>query len=408
MSVSATIILKVPKKGAAHKTDAHPIYLRISKDRKSSYLFLGINCTEALWDKKAGLPKKKHAMYTEWKVMLAQKLFKVESIILELEKSEMNISASEILKLMKKPKALTVRVYDFFEQVITREKDSGSIRNSKVYKDTKNMLMKFNNTRLNFSDMNHAFLNKFEEHLQASGKGGNTIYIYLRTLRALINKAIKEGACDPKHYPFKGFSMAKYKKIKTKKRAITKEQVYKIRDLDTTNYPNLVDAKNIFLFSYYCRGINFIDMGLLKYSNIEENIMSYVREKTDGFFNMELLPPALDIIEFYRPITFSNRDSYIFPLFNETYVTKISIHNRHNKMLHIINTNLKEIGTLCGIESDLTTYVARHTYATVMKKSGQSIAVISESMGHSSEAVTKIYLDSFANSFLDEANKAIL
>lgn len=405
MSTTAKVVLY---KKLTLKTGEHPVYLRIIKDRVSSFLAIGINCHPTLWDEKPSLPKRKHPLYTEYKEKIEQKERQAERVIIELEKEGKNLSAMEITKLLKNQKASNTLLYTFFDEVIEREKDSGSIKNSMVYRDTRNNLQKFNNTHLHFSDITHAFLNKFEEHLQANGKGGNSIYIYLRTFRALINKAINEGICNAQYYPFKKFSLAKYKKIKTKKRALTKEQIYKIRDFDTKDYPHLVDAKNVFLFSYYCRGINFIDICLLKYTSIENNIMSYTREKTEGYFNIELLQPAQEIIEYYRPQTFNSKDSYIFPLFYDTHITKLSIHNRHVKMLTIINKDLKEIATHCGIESELTTYVARHTYATVMKKSGQSIAVISESMGHSSEAVTKIYLDSFANSFLDEANKAIL
>jgi integrase len=404
MSTTAKVVLY---RKLTLKNGEHPIYLRITKDRVSNFMAIGINCHPDLWEEKYHVPKNKHSLSAEYKEKIWEKEQQAGKLILKLEKEGKNLSALEIIKLLKNATLINTLVYDFFDEVIEREKNSGSIKNSLVYRDTRNNLQKFNNSQLHFSEITHGFLNKFQEYLQEKGKGGNSIYIYMRTFRALINKAINEGVCSPEYYPFKKFSLAQYKKIKTKKRAITKEQVYKIRDLDTKTYPHLIDARNVFLFSYYCRGINFIDICLLKYSNIEENILNYTREKTDGYFNIELLEPAKEIIEYYRPMTFSNKDSYIFPLFFDTHVTKLSIHNRHTKMLTIINKDLKEIAILCGIES-LTTYVARHTYATVMKKSGQSIAVISESMGHSSESVTKIYLDSFANSFLDEANKAIL
>lgn len=405
MNVSIKVVLNTQK---TYANDEHPIRIRITRDRKTNYISLGLKCSEKLWDNSTGLPKRKHPLYLEYSLAIRKKVADIEKQILQTELAEQNLSAKEIIQTIKSENSRSIGVYEYFDEVIERLKRSGSIKNAAVYRDTRNNLKNFNNNPLHFSQVTYAFVKKWEEHLKELGKGGNTIYIYLRTFRALINRAIKEKICKEAYYPFKDFSMSDYKKIKTRKRAIDKNDIYKIRDFDTTAFPALTDAKNIFLFSYYCRGMNFIDICHLKYSNIDGEQLSYTRQKTDGFFTMQILPPALAIIEYYRPITYKNSDSYIFPIFNETHNTGISQHNRHVKMLTYINKQLKTLGKICEIEKELTTYVARHTYATVMKKSGNSIGAISESMGHSSEKVTQIYLDSFENSFLDEANKAIL
>jgi integrase len=154
--------------------------------------------------------------------------------------------------------------------------------------------------------------------------------------------------------------------------------------------------------------MNFIDMSLLQWKNVSNDRISYTRQKTKELFNMQLLQPAIEILNSYRPITFSTPNSYIFPIFNENHNTPQSLHNRRVKMNREINSQLKDLAGKAKISSELTTYVARHTYATVMKRSGQSTALISEALGHDSEKTTQIYLDSFENSILDEASKSIL
>ncbi len=385
-----------------------PVRLRITKDRKPRYIPLGLRCDPKLWDSDAGVPKKKHPFFFEFSEEIKRKVAQAMKLIFKTESENQSLSAQEYVKLMKKKKRSSVTLYAYFIEVEERLKGAGEIRNAKVYRDTKNQLQKFDNSTVHFSEANYTFLKKFEEYLKSTGKGLNTIAIYLRTFRALLNRAIKEGICPPEYYPFKNFSMSEYKRIKTKKRAISKADINKIRDFDTTECPELIDAKNAFLFSYYCRGINFIDICQLKYSDISDNVLTYTRQKTGGFFTMKLLPPVIEMLKYYRPLTFSDKNSYIFPLLNEGHKTKIAIHNRHTKMTTLINRQLKTIGEKCKIESELTTYVARHSYATIMKRSGHSEELISESMGHSSVAVTKIYLEEFENPLMDEAHLSLL
>jgi integrase len=170
----------------------------------------------------------------------------------------------------------------------------------------------------------------------------------------------------------------------------------------------LIDARHYFLFSFYCRGINNIDIGHLKWKDEQNGRLVYTRKKTGELFNLELMEPAKTILEHYRHLTYKNDSSYIFPILNEGHIKPVTIYNRLTKMLRKFNADLKEIGVLAGVNANLTSYVARHSYATVMKQMGVSTTVISQAMGHSSEKVTAVYLDSFANELVDEASKAIL
>jgi integrase len=387
----------------------HPVMLRVTKNRKSKYISTGFKCSQEMWDEKNNLPKKKHPLHTEAKVLIAQKIIEAEKLVMELESESKNLSAHEIKTKLRKAKVNNPAVYDFFDTVIERLRNSGQIKNAQIYSDTKRNLTHFTKSAaIHFSDVDVEFLNKFEEYLKTNGKGGNTIFIYMRTLRALLNKAIKEAVCSDKYYPFKKFSLAKYTKIKTEKRAISKADILKIKNLHLATNSPLIDAQNIFMFSYYCRGINFVDIALLKWKDIKSGRLIYTRQKTKELFNIEIFDAVKEILEYYKPLTYTNNESYIFPILNKSHKTPNMMYNRKEKMIRKINKDLKEIANLVGIETELTTYVARHSYATILKKSGIATAVISEAMGHDSEKTTKIYLESFENNILDEASRCLL
>jgi integrase len=163
------------------------------------------------------------------------------------------------------------------------------------------------------------------------------------------------------------------------------------------------------MFSYYGQGINFIDIAQLQWKNIVQDRIEYTRAKTGKIIQFKLLPPAKAIIEHYRPLTGNHPDHYIFPILNRLkHVTPLQIDNRVAKVLKRVNSELKEIARLAQIDANLTTYVARHTYATVLKKSGIPTAVISEALGHRSEFITQTYLKNFENEVVDLANECLL
>jgi integrase/recombinase XerD len=406
MNTSIKVLLYTSKKLS---NGEHPIMLRVIKDRKAKYISIGVSCSLALWDINKNLPTKKHPSYTQIKVLIAAKRLEAERLVYDIESDKRNFSAYEIKSKLKKERVNNPFVIVYFDSIIERFIGSGQIKNAEIYKDTKRNLSYFiNGKKIHFSDIDIQFINKFVEFMKMKGKGMNTIYIYLRTLRALINKAIKEEVCSEKYYPFKNYSLSKYSKIKTDKRAISKDEISKIIFVNLDKHPHLIDAKNIFLFSFYCRGMNFIDIALLRWKDLKNERLIYTRQKTKELFNIELLEPAKKILKYYHNVTFTNLQDFVFPIFNSNHSSPISMYNRKVKMLRKINKDLKEIGKLANLESELTTYVARHTYATILRQKGISTAVISEALGHDSEKTTQIYLVSFENSVLDNASKAIL
>lgn len=405
MNTSIKVVLYTSKKLSNNR---FPVMLRIIKNRKVKYISTGISCSKEFWDEELQIPKKKHPLYKEAKITIANKILEAEKLVLNLDNENKNLSACEIKGKLKKGKVSNTLLFAYFEKIIARFRASGQIKNSEIYKDTRRNLRPFITSHdIPFSDVDIAFLNKFEEYLKAKGKGGNTIYLYLRTLRALFNKAIKEEVCGEQYYPFKKFSLSKYANIKTNKRAISKPDIRKIISLKVKD-DNLILARDLFLFSYYCRGMNFTDIAFLKWKDINNKRMSYTRQKTKELFNIELLEPAIKILNYYKSETYQSKGSYVFPIFNEAHVSPQTLYNRKVKILRVVNKNLKKIGEKAKIEIPLTTYVARHTYATILKNQGISTSIISQALGHDSEKTTQIYLESFQNEILDKASRSIL
>jgi site-specific recombinase XerD len=331
-------------------------------------------------------------------------------LLLTKERSDDGYSAEEIQKtIIKKKRSGTSYVLQYFDETITRLKDAGRLGYAEVFTNTKNSLNKFREEKdFRFTDINHSFIVRYEDWFLAREVKPNSVFVFMRTLKTLINYAKRDELIDNSFDPFKDFSFAKYRRIKTKKRAITKKEIKKIAALKIETDSTLFHSKNIFLFSYYCRGINFIDIANLKWTDIKNNRLEYTRRKTKELFSMAILNPAKKILDYYAKKYKSSENDYIFPILNNKHETPQSKEYRIDKLITRTNKDLKTIATKAGIVEKLTTYVARHTYATVLKKSGISTALISEMMGHDSEHTTKIYLDSFENAVLDEANKKLL
>ncbi|PKP21671.1 MAG: recombinase [Bacteroidetes bacterium HGW-Bacteroidetes-21] len=392
------------------KNGEHPIMLRIIKDRRPKYVSMGISCSKELWDDTNNLPKRKHPLYKEIIMMLEKKRSDALKTVYAMETKDDGYSSEEVQKkIIKKKRSGSASVFNYFDETITRLKNTGRVGYAEVFTNTKNSLKTFRKNRdFLFTDITYSFLVHYEESFLERGVQLNSIFVFMRTFKTLINNAKKDEIVSESFNPFKDFSFSKYRRIKTKKRTISKDDIKKIEAKKLESGSSLLHSRNIFLFSYYCRGITFIDIANLKWSNIQNNRLIYTRKKTNELFNMAILEPAQKILKFYKSKNKDNGNPYIFPILNETHDTDSSKDNRIKKIITRTNKDLKAIAKLAEVNEHITTYVARHTYATVLKKSGISTSLISEMMGHDSEKTTQIYLDSFENSVLDEANKSIL
>lgn len=389
------------------KNGEYPIMLRVSKDGKRSYLSLGISIDPEYWDFKKNEPKATYPNRDYLLKIIQDKKAEYQTQVLELKAFQKNFTASTLIKTTKQT-TITKTVDVFYRELITHYRQIGKIGNSHIYRDSYNSIKTFKKTdKLDFlfSEINLAWLNEYENFLISCNKAETTIHLLFRTLRSSFNKAIEQNLVRSEDYPFKSFKMSKFN-LKTKKRAISKEEIRKMLQLDLSDEKELIQlSRDIFIFSYLQGGISFTDIASLTAENIINGRLEYSRKKTNTMINVPLQKESIRLIHKYV----DEKRGYLFPILNkQSHKTPIQKYSRIQKKIKQINCSLKKIAEKVGIEIKLTTYVARHSYATVLKRSGVSTSIISESLGHSSEKVTRIYLDSFENEQIDKAMENLL
>lgn len=385
----------------------HPLMLRICKDNKKKYKSLKISLDAKYWDFDKNSPRRNCPDRHQIQKLIAEKTKEYSDKILEYNVHQKNYTATALLQ--SESNKLTLKTLDdIFQSIILGLKDNGKLGNAKVYRETYNSLIRY--TQLSeldfyFSEITIDWLSSYEKWMLESGNKPTTISLRFRTLRSVFSKAIEMRCASNEDYLFDNFKVSRFN-TKTEKRAITKEEIRIIAGLDLRNATYLIRfSRDIFIFSYLHGGINLTDIANLKRENLHNNRIRYIRQKTGQSINVPLSDVGVQIIE-----RFTSKDSnYIFPILNEiAHKTAQQQFNRIHKYIGHINRHLKDIAKMANIEANLTTYVARHSYATVLKRSGVNTSIISESLGHSSEKVTQIYLDSFENSQIDEAMKNLL
>jgi len=392
------------------KNGEHPIVLRITKDGKRKYISLGISIDPKFWDFGKNQPTTTCPNKDYIKKIILDKEVEYQRLILEMNSEQKDYTVTTLAE--SNQKSIKIKsVHEFFLYLIEENQSMNKVGNAKVYKDTLATLNQYKNTEkldIPFSDIDSIWLSQYEKWLINKGYSQTSISVRFRTLRSAYNKAIEQRCVRSEAYPFDTFKVSKFA-TKTHKRAISKAEISKIVKLNLDNEkPTMLLSRDIFIFSYFLGGINFTDIAHLQYSNIINNRIVYTRQKTHKFLNMPILNEADIILQRYKKAN-PLPDDYIFPILNKNiHITAQQQFNRVHKVIGHINPCLKEIAKKANIDTNLTTYVARHSYATVLKRSGVNTSIISESLGHSSEKVTQIYLDSFENSQIDEAMKNLI
>ena len=394
------------------KDNTYPIMLRLTKSGKRKYVSLGVSVKEENWDFNKNIPKRNcpdrdtilsviEKRTAEYRAQIngfivENKDYTLETLVQRAESSVRNMTVGNYL--------------DLFISQLAKENRLGYAESFKGLKSS--LLLYCKSLDIKFSAIDNQWLKGYELHLKKEGKARNTIGIRFRSLRALYNKAIADEVVKKDYYPFDTFRVSQFHE-QTKKRAIKREDIKRIIDLDLrtiTNYrsPYLELGRDLFVFSYLSCGINLADMARIRYADIFNGRLQYHRKKTNKLITCKLQEPALKIIEKYRKEKVTPED-YIFPILDrKVHKTETQIRDKIRKANKATNKALHKIEEKLGLPIELTTYVARHSFATVLKRSGVSVSIISESLGHSSEKVTQIYLDSFDNEQIDNAMQHLL
>lgn len=289
-------------------------------------------------------------------------------------------------------------LFNYMESIIAKLKRNGKIRTSETYKSALNSFKKFRNGEdLMLDSLTSDIMVDYEARLKGRGIAPNTISFYTRILRATYNRAVEEDVVEDRN-PFKHV----YTGVdKTVKRALPLPVIKKLKGLDLTLKTALDYARDMFMLSFYMRGMSFIDMCYLKKSDLQNGIVTYRRRKTGQQLTIEWTKEMQMIIDKYP----DNTSDYLFPIITNKDANERSVYRNTG---YNINRNLKKVAKLMGLNFKLTMYCARHSWASAAKAKGIPLSVISEGMGHDSEATTQIYLASLDTSVVDKANSIII
>ena len=327
---------------------------------------------------------------------LAWDLARLEKVVRTLETERRRFTADDVITMFHK---LTKEssLFTFMHGVIAQLKQLGKVRTSETYTATLKNFMAFReNQDVPLDGISSDLMLLYEAYLKARGVRMNTISFYMRNLRAVYNRAVEKGLTqqnNPFRHVYTGVD-------KTVKRAIPIKAIKALKELDLSMKPSLDFARDMFLFSFYTRGMSFVDMAYLKKTDLQNGILTYRRRKTGQELSIKWEKCMAEIIAKYP----ENKTDFFLPI-----ITKQGNERKqYDNALHLVNYHLKDLSEMLQLQRPLTMYVARHSWASAAKAKNVPLSVISEGMGHDSEATTQIYLASLETSVVDKANKMIL
>lgn len=323
-------------------------------------------------------------------------LSRFERIIRQLEQARRKYTADDVITLFHKVTKET-SLFSFMHSIIIQLRQLGKIRTSETYTATLKSFMEFREEQdVPLDGVNSDLMLLYEAHLKAKGVRMNTISFYMRILRAVYNRAV-EKELTPQKYPFRHV----YTGVdKTVKRAVPVKVIKALKELDLSMKSSLDFARDMFMFSFYTRGMSFVDMAYLKKTDLQNGILTYCRRKTGQRLTVKWEKCMEEIIKKYP----SNSSVYLLPIIKE----QVNERKQYDNALHLVNYRLKDLSRMLKLQRPLTMYVARHSWASAAKVRNVPLSVISEGMGHDSEKTTQIYLASLETSVVDKANKMIL
>ena len=294
-----------------------------------------------------------------------------------------------------------VRTLPYMEEDIAsliRDMKLGTASNRR--KTLRSFLTFLGHRNIPMSEWDHLLITEYGAWLRRRNLTRNTVSFYMRSLRSVYNKAVKEGLII-QSYPFRNV----YTGVdNTRKRAVNEDILLRMKQLDLSRSRPLDLARDIFVFSYCTRGMAFVDIAMLRRRDIMDGCIHYTRKKTGQKMRVRIEPCAREIIDKYAVL--NPGSAYIFPLIKSE--DSRDIYRQYQTALGYHNRKLKRLSAMLGIDTPLTSYVARHTWATTARNHNTPLAVISSGMGHTSERTTRIYIASLDENVIDRFNRDIL
>jgi len=388
-----------------------PLRLRIFQNRDYKEYTLGISIIETDWNEQLQEVVKSNPSHGIYNAKIASVKAKVRKAILFNEDEETIVTPEEIIKqISRKHQRKTIPekpdILLFGKQHIAKLESAGQIGNAIVYSTAVNKLRKYTNKdKLPFEEVNYSFIERFNTVLLAEGLKVNAISNYMRTIRALFNKAIREDIIPANYYPFSKF---KIKNERTINRTLTIAEMASIATHDLPINSTIWHHRNLFMLSFCLIGMNFSDLLTLTPENFIDGRVVFRRRKTHKVYSILIQPQVQDILNNYLRLRSCGPKDYILP-----FITNKNnpVALKKDVLQAIKNTNdyLVKLVKICGINKPVTTYYARYTWANAARTLGYSKDKISEALGHSyGNTVTGIYLDNYSDSVIDEMNEKVI
>ena len=370
----------------------YPVKLRITYQRKRKYYAVDLALSESDFDKVQG--SKPRGEYKDHKLYFNAVEQRANDIVSNLP--EFSFAAFEKNYLDKQDRQQDV--YSYYGRYIAGLNSEGRAGTADSYTCSLNSLKQYHKKTLHFEKLTPDFLKGYEHWMTSGGKSLTSVGIYLRALRSICNLAIEEGAFKKEDYPF-GKRRYQIPAGRNVKKAISLADIQKLFSYQPETESES-KYRDLWLFSYLCSGINIKDICRLRYRNVEGNKIVFIRAKTDRTTKQNQKPIVVMLTEEAQSIiqrwgiSPMHPEAFVFGLLSEG-LTPNKERRVIKQVTKTVNKYIKRIAQAVGIEAHVTSYTARHSFATVLKRSGAPIEFISESLGHSDLRTTENYLDSF-------------
>lgn len=376
----------------AKKGGNYPVKIRITYQRKRKYYNIGPDLSKSDFEKVQGEKPRGEfkALSIKFNAMEARAIKVIEKL------PQFSFDAFE--KNFLEQKSTDQDVYSYFERYIQGLTDEGRVGTASSYQCSFNSFKSYHPRKLYFEKVSPDFLRDYERWMLSVGNSLTTVGIYLRSLRTLCNLAIEEGTITQQSYPFgkRKFQIPAGRNVK---KALALDDIQKIFNYQPQT-DNEAKSRDFWLFSYLCNGINMKDIARLKYGNVIGDKITFIRAKTERTSKKNfksivaiLTPEAKEVIKRWGKLP-AYPESYVFDILTEG-VTPQQERKSVQQFTQTTNKNMKRIAAALGINENITTYTARHSFSTILKRSGAPIEFISESLGHHDLKTTESYLDSF-------------
>ena len=383
---------------------SYPLVFQVIHNRRKKLLYTGYRMKEEVFDESEGkIMNGVGSTFTATEVVkmnreLRKMRNQIDTRIRQLERTREEFTVEDILTQNAFGTGKTqFYLLRYINAQIERKQELKKVGMAAAYKSTRSSLAKFiGRPDVRMSEVDLGFVKRYEDFLYSNGASGNTVSYYLRNLRSLYNQAVTDGYHPRGEYPF---AKAQTRPAKTVKRALSRTDMQNLADLNLENEPELEFTRDLYLFSFYAQGMAFVDIVLLKKTDICNGVLTYSRHKSKQLIRIVVTPQMQGVIDKYN-----TENEYLFPIISGEYA---SGYQKYRLALGRINRHLKKIAVVADIKVPLTTYTARHTWATLARDYGAPISVISAGLGHTSEEMTRVYLKDFDVSMLNQVNSIV-